>query len=174
VMRRVRLGDPLDPSTFVGPLATEASMARVLGVVADATSTGDGKLLVGGGRAGGELSGGWFVEPTVVVDVDPASALAQQEVFGPVLAVLPFDDEAHAVELANGTAYGLSNYVQSSDPRRIQRVARQLRSGTVGVNGGSCLFPGAPFGGVGLSGMGREGGRAGVEELTRLKAVLHK
>jgi len=120
----------------------------------------------------GEFADGYFVENTVFADVDPDSSLAQQEVFGPVLAVIPFDTEEQAVGIANDTAYGLTNYIQSRDMRRVRRLIPQLRSGTVGVNTGVCVHQTAPFGGVGTSGFGREGGKAGLEEFIRVKTVL--
>ena len=112
--------------------------------------------------------------PTVFVDVDPMSDLAQREVFGPVLSVIPFDTEDDAVRIANSTPYGLTNYVQTRDDRRIKRVVGQLNSGTVGVNTGTCTTHFAPFGGNGLSGFGREGGKAGIDEFVRVKTVLQR
>ena len=113
------------------------------------------------------------MEPTVFVDVDNRSDLAQREVFGPVLAITPFRDEEHAVQLANDTAYGLSAYVQSRDIGRVNRLVPRLRAGTVFVNPGPnpITQPGRPFGGVGLSGFGREGGKAGLDEFLMVKGV---
>jgi aldehyde dehydrogenase (NAD+) len=110
----------------------------------------------------------------VFADVEPNSELAQREIFGPVLAVTPFDSEEEAVELANSTAYGLTNYIQSSDNRRVTRLIPQLNSGTVGVNTGVCNHHLAPFGGNGISGFGREGGKAGLDEFIRVKTVLQR
>lgn len=165
------VGDPLEDGHIGGPLINEAALKRVLGIIEETRRDGSGKLLAGGNRLGGDLADGYFVENTVFVDVDPSAPLAQREVFGPVLAVIPFDTEEQAVEIANGTAYGLSNYIQSTDARRIRRLVPQLRCGSVGVNTAFALNPVAPFGGVGTSGFGREGGREGVEEFVRRKAV---
>jgi aldehyde dehydrogenase (NAD+) len=173
-MKMLTVGDPLDPANYAGPLVNEAALKRVLGVIDHAKSAGAGRLLLGGDRLGGELADGWFVDRTVFADVDPQSDLAQREIFGPVLAVIPFKDEDEAISIANDTAYGLTNYVQTADSRRIRRVVSQLRSGTVGVNTGSCVHHRAPFGGVGISGFGREGGRAGLEEFVRVKTVLER
>jgi aldehyde dehydrogenase (NAD+) len=165
-------GDPLEPTTFAGPLVNQAAQARVSGIIDKAKAEKAGRLILGGGRPGGELADGYFVDTTIFADVDPDSSLAQNEVFGPVLSIIPFDTEEQAVEIANGTAYGLTNYVQTSDMRRARRLARDLRSGTIGINGTGNMHVGAPFGGVGISGFGREGGREGVMEFVSTKTVL--
>jgi aldehyde dehydrogenase (NAD+) len=174
IMSAVKLGDPLDPDTYVGPLINAAAIDRVQHMVDAAVANGSGRLLVGGKRAGGELASGYFMEPTVFTDVDPTSDLAQREVFGPVLSVIPFDTEDEAIAVANSTAYGLTNYVQTADSRRIARVVAQMNSGTVGVNTGVCNTHIAPFGGMGISGFGREGGKAGIDEFIRVKTVLQR
>ncbi|WP_084582341.1 aldehyde dehydrogenase family protein [Sphingomonas azotifigens] len=166
------VGDPLLEDTVVGPVISEASSQRILNIVSEAAASGSGRVTTGGERLGGELGDGWFVAPTVLADVDPNSAVAQKEIFGPVISVMCFDDESEAVALANSTRYGLSAYVQTTDERRIRRLVRQLRCGTVGVNGGDPLTYNAPFGGIGLSGYGKEGGRAGIDEFLHLKTVL--
>lgn len=168
------VGDPLQPGVLSGPLINENALKRVAGVIEQARIGGEGRLLVGGERLGREYADGYFLENTVFVDVDPASPLAQNEVFGPVLAVIPFDDEEHGVEIANNTVYGLTNYIQTRDHRRVRRLIPQLRSGTVAVNGASSTHHAAPFGGMGYSGIGYEGGRAGLEEFTRIKTVLER
>jgi aldehyde dehydrogenase (NAD+) len=164
------VGDPLDPTSYFGPLVNAAARERVLGIMEEAQTSGAGTLRTGGS---GIEAPGFFVEPTVFVDVDNRSHLAQHEVFGPVLAVMPFRDEEHAVELANDTAYGLSAYIQSADVRRVNRLVPRLQAGTVFVNQGPnpITQPGRPFGGVGLSGFGREGGKAGLEEFLMVKGV---
>jgi aldehyde dehydrogenase (NAD+) len=172
VVSQYRTGDPLDPTVFAGPLVNDAALQRVGGVIEKAKSEKAGRLVLGGGRPGGELSDGFFIDTTIFADVDPQSSLAQNEVFGPVLSIIPFDTEEQAVEIANSTPYGLSNYVQTSDMRRARRLARDLRSGTVGINGTGNMHVGAPFGGVGISGFGREGGREGVMEFISTKTVL--
>jgi acyl-CoA reductase-like NAD-dependent aldehyde dehydrogenase len=165
------LGDPFEPSTTMGPVAGEAACVRIVETVEQAAARGDGTVLVGGGRANGPLAAGSYVEPTVFGDVNPASPLAQEEIFGPVLAVGAFDDEDEAVALANGTRYGLAGYVWTRDIGRAHRVAAALNAGYVSVNGMASLPPSAPFGGRGASGYGVEGGRWGIEEFVRPKNV---
>ena len=165
---QLKQGDPLAADTFLGPVVSEAAMQRILGDIERAKSDRAGRLLCGGVRVEGP---GWFIEPTVFADVDPASHLAQHELFGPVLSIIPFADEAEAVAIANGTPWGLAGYVQTRDLGRAHRVAAQLNCGNVYVNGAMNVHPAAPFGGVGLSGHGKEGGRAGIEEFVRQKAV---
>ncbi len=164
------VGDPLDPASYFGPLVNAAALERVVGMIDTAVAGGAGELRTGGSAMD---TAGFFVEPTVFADVDNASDLAQQEVFGPVLAITRFRDEEHAVELANDTAYGLSAYVQTRDVRRVNRLVPRLRAGTVFVNQGPnpITQPGRPFGGIGLSGFGREGGKAGLDEFLMIKGV---
>ena len=169
--RAFTLGDPFDADTTMGPVAGEAACARILGVIAAAEKGGHGTLLTGGSRPDGALGAGTFVEPTVFGDVDPDSPLAQEEIFGPVLAVAPFDDEEEAVALANRTRYGLAGYVWTRELGRAHRVASALSAGYVSVNGMAALPPSAPFGGWNASGHGVEGGRWGIEEFLRLKNV---
>ncbi|WP_405138139.1 aldehyde dehydrogenase family protein [Nocardia sp. NBC_01388] len=164
------VGDPFDPATAVGPMVTVAHRNRVLGYIRRGIE--EGATLVTGGTDPVEgLDRGWFVRPTVFSDVDPAMTIAQEEIFGPVLAILPYDDEDHAVAIANGTHYGLSGGVWSADPERAQRVARRLRTGQVEINGGA-FSPVAPFGGYKQSGNGRELGPYGVLEFLETKAMF--
>jgi aldehyde dehydrogenase (NAD+) len=172
VVGGLRLGDPFDAATVMGPVVSEAACHRILAVIEDAVDAKAGRLCAGGRRAGGDLAGGFFVEPTVFADADPASRLVQEEIFGPVLAVLPFDDEEEAVALANDTRYGLAGYVWTNDVRRAHRVADALDAGYVSVNGMAPLPPQAPFGGWKASGCGLEGGRAGIDEFLRPKNVF--
>jgi aldehyde dehydrogenase (NAD+) len=165
------VGDPLDPATFVGPVVTEAAMHRILGVIDRARADG-ATLLAGGDRLGGDLSQGWFVAPTVFGDVDHDSDLARNEVFGPVQALLRFNSEDEVLAKANDSAYGLGAYLHTSDVRRIQRFVREVEAGTVIVNAVGGISPTTPFGGYKQSGFGREGGRAGIEEMVRRKTVL--
>ena len=170
VVAALTVGDPLDPTTFIGPLIDEAARDRVRGLIDKAVSGGAGRLVQGGERID---SDGYFVTPTVFADVDNRSDLAQQEVFGPVLALTPFDTEDEAVALANDTEYGLSAYLQTRDITRVNRLVPRLRAGTVYVNPGPnpITSPTTPFGGVGISGFGREGGRAGLDEFINVKGV---
>jgi aldehyde dehydrogenase (NAD+) len=167
----LHIGDPLDPDTFVGPVVTERAMERILGVIGQAQSDG-ATLLTGGVRMGGELADGWFVAPTVFGDVDQASALAREEVFGPVQAVLRFSSEEEAIAKANDSVFGLAAYVHTQDPSRIERLTNELQVGTVVVNGMGGMSVATPFGGYKQSGFGREGGRAGIEEMVQTKAVF--
>jgi aldehyde dehydrogenase (NAD+) len=167
-LRSVPVGDPADPETFMGPLISDAQLERVEGFVEDARQSG-ARLVTGGARVA-ERAGSYF-EPTLFADVDPASALAQEEVFGPVLSLIAYDDEDQAVEIANGTVYGLAGYVWGADSERATAVARRLRVGMVGVNGGSFIGADLPFGGRGQSGIGREWGVAGFEEFLEIQSV---
>ncbi|BBY37986.1 betaine-aldehyde dehydrogenase [Mycobacterium mantenii] len=169
--RSIQIGDPFDQATMLGPVINGAACERILGVIEQARSDGSGRLLTGGGRAGGDLAAGYFVEPTVFGDVDNASDLAQKEIFGPVLSVIRFRDEAEAIALANATQYGLAAYVHTNDLRRAHRVAAALEAGSVYVNAFTGVPAGAPFGGVKQSGFGRMGGRYGLEDFLHPKNV---
>ncbi|SCL71603.1 aldehyde dehydrogenase (NAD+) [Micromonospora citrea] len=163
-----RLGDPFDPAARLGPLVSAAQRERVTGHVARGLA--DGGRLVAGGPDAPLPERGFFVAPTVIADVDPDSALAQEEVFGPVLAVIPFGDDDEAVAIANNSRYGLAGAVWSADDERALRVARRLRTGAVDVNGAP-FNPLAPFGGYKQSGLGRELGRYGLDEFLQTKAI---
>jgi acyl-CoA reductase-like NAD-dependent aldehyde dehydrogenase len=166
--REIRLGDPLDPVTEMGPLVSEQHLERVLGFVQRAVGEG-ATLLCGGGRPDG--LDGFFVEPTILAAVEGGSEIAQEEIFGPVLAVMPIKDEEEAVRLANGTRYGLAASVWTSHVQRAHAVAHRLRAGTVYINSYRIVDPGVPFGGVKMSGIGRENGARAVREYTETKAV---
>lgn len=168
-LRMVPYGDPTDPGVFMGPLVSPEQLARVEGYVELATA--EGARLVTGGRRPEDPGAGCYFEPTLFADVEPSSRLAQEEVFGPVLSIIPYDDEADAVEVANGTAYGLAGYVWSGDQERALDVARRLRCGMVAVNGGSFIGAELPFGGRAQSGNAREWGVAGFEEFLDLKTI---
>jgi aldehyde dehydrogenase (NAD+) len=170
VAKGITVGDPWDPAVLAGPVVNEAALERILGMIERAQKDG-GRLVTGGSRLGGDLAGGYFIEPTVFADVDPDSELAQSEVFGPVLAMTPFADEEEAIRIANNTRYGLSGYVQTQNLSRAHRVAEELVTGEVLINGAANLRVQRPFGGIGISGMGKEGGRLGVEEFLRVKSV---
>jgi aldehyde dehydrogenase (NAD+) len=153
------VGDALDPATQIGPLVSEAHRALIEDQVDRGIS--EGARLVAGGRRPKGLDAGWFVEPTVLADVDHGWKVGREEIFGPVLTITPYTDEAHAVRLANDSEYGLAGTVWTSSPQRGLSVARRIRTGSVGING---YLPdlGAPFGGVKASGVGRELGRPGL------------
>ncbi|MFI6133239.1 aldehyde dehydrogenase family protein [Micromonospora sp. NPDC051141] len=163
-----RTGDPFAPDTRLGPLVSAAQRDRVTDHVARALT--DGGRLIAGGPDAVLPERGWFVAPTVLADVDPGSALAQEEVFGPVLAVIPVDDEEAAVAVANNSRYGLAGAVWSADEERAVRVARRIRTGAVDINGAP-FNPLAPFGGYKQSGLGRELGRYGLDEFLQTKAI---
>ncbi len=168
----VKLGNPLHAETTMGPVIAAAACERIMASIDDERERGQSRLIAGGERLGGELAGGYFITPTIFADVAPGSALSQQEIFGPVLSVTPFSTEREAIEIANNTAYGLAAYIQSRDLGRVMRVIPQLRAGTVQVNGKSVMPPSAPFGGLGESGYGREGGKPGLDEFLRIKNVF--
>lgn len=171
-LANVKVGDPFEPSSEMGPLISGGACERVVGVVADAKSRGDGKLLFGGERLSGSLADGFFMSPAAFGEVSNTSPLARNEVFGPVLAISRFEDEESAIELANDTPYGLAAYLHTSDISRAHRVAARLDAGNVAVNGGTSVNgPFAPFGGFKDSGYGKEGGLAGLLEYTRVKNV---
>lgn len=169
VIGSIRVGDPFAEGTYMGPVITDEACTRILGVIERAKADG-AKLLTGGERLGGELADGFFLQPTVFGDVDNRSHLAQNEVFGPVLAVMPFEDEAQALAMANDTPFGLAAYVHTHDLRRAHRTAAALEAGMVWVNG-SGVKTSAPFGGVKQSGFGRMGGRYGLDDFLRPKNV---
>jgi aldehyde dehydrogenase (NAD+) len=170
-VRSLAVGDPLDPATVVGPVVTEVALERILGVIGRARADG-ATLLTGGTRLGGGLAKGWFVAPTVFGDVDHDSDLARHEVFGPVQALIRFGSDDEVLARANDSTFGLGAYLHTSDIRRIERFVRHLEVGTVIVNAAGGLSPTSPFGGYKQSGFGREGGRAGIEEMVHRKTVL--
>ncbi|WP_261574219.1 aldehyde dehydrogenase family protein [Frankia gtarii] len=164
-----RAGDPLEPSTNFGPLGSEAQQSRVREHIERALAEG-ARLLAGGTQPPPGAADGYFVAPTVFTDVRPDMGIAREEVFGPVLAIIPYGDEDEAVEIANASIYGLAGAVWSADPARAQRVARRLRTGQVDING-SWFNPLAPFGGYRQSGTGRELGVHGLLEFYELKSL---
>ncbi|MET4002045.1 aldehyde dehydrogenase (NAD+) [Arthrobacter sp. UYCu511] len=167
-----KVGSPLELDTICGPVINQGAIDRIEAMVAQARNDG-ARILTGGTRLGGELADGYYYPPTVVADVDRDSELARQEVFGPVLAVMRFSDEADAVALANSTDYGLSGYVWTSDAKCAMRVVEQLETGEVVVNGAPNAVAERPFGGIGHSGTGNEGGLEGLEEFFWTKSVAY-
>ncbi len=166
---QVRVGDPFDPATQMGPLVSGGQRDRVLGYIAQGVEQG-AILATGGGRPK-DLDRGYYVEPTVFANVDNSSTIAQEEIFGPVLAVIPADNEDHVVAIANDTIYGLNASVFTPDVDRARQVSRQLRSGTVGHNAFRTDF-GIAFGGFKQSGIGREGGTEGLLPFLETKTVI--
>jgi acyl-CoA reductase-like NAD-dependent aldehyde dehydrogenase len=171
VIESSTIGDPLDPLVVFGPVISQTAADRILNVIEDAVTQHAGDLLVGGKRIGGELAQGYYIEPTVFGGVDNASALAQNETFGPVVSVIKFSDEAEAVRIANDTPYGLNAFVQTTDLRRAHRVARRLEAGSVWVNRFSDIAPQGPYGGYKQSGIGRTGGLEGLHEFLQIKNI---
>ena len=170
VIQSIKVGNPLEQGVMIGPVITSQAADRIMGVIEQAKAAADGQLILGGERLGGELANGNFIAPTVFGDVSNSSSLAQNEVFGPVLAVIRFSDEDEAIQIANDTEFGLAAYVHTHDLRRAHRTAAALESGTVWINS-SGLQIGAPFGGVKQSGWGRMGGKYGLEDFMRPKNV---
>ncbi|MFD7008030.1 aldehyde dehydrogenase [Rhodococcus jostii] len=159
------VGDALDDATQIGPMASDRQRERVEGYIAK--GLGDGARLVTGGHRPAGLDTGWFVEPTVFADVDNSHAIAQEEIFGPVLSVIPYTDVDDAIAIANASDYGLGGTVWTADPNRGMDVARRVRTGTIGINT-YLPDPSSPFGGVKDSGIGRE---LGPDALTNFQAI---
>ena len=172
----VPVGDPALPETFCGPVVSAAQKKRVLDACDRARRDG-AEILTGGGVVENlpeYLGGGHFVAPTLIVGADPGSAIAQEEIFGPVLVVIPFADDDEAVRLANGTAFGLAGAVLSGALDRGLAVARRIRTGAIGVNGGMFYGADAPFGGYKSSGIGRQCGLEGLQQYTETRTVAHR
>jgi aldehyde dehydrogenase (NAD+) len=165
----VRVGDPNDPSVLCGPLINATQRERVIGYIASGLEEG-ARLVCGGGRPAG-LDRGYYVEPTLFADVDNRMRIAQEEIFGPVLVVIPFDDDDQAVSIANDSIYGLSGSVTAGSDERALAVARRIRTGTISVNGGNWYAADSPFGGYKSSGIGRQGGLEGLEQYVETKTV---
>jgi betaine-aldehyde dehydrogenase len=168
-VRAMKVGDPLDPTTEVGPLVAERQRDRVENYIKIGQEEG-AKVAIGGGRPDG-IDTGWFVEPTVFVDVDNSMRIAQEEIFGPVLSVIPYDTEADAVRIANDSDYGLCGAVYTGDNDRGLGVARQVRTGTYMVNSNVPIDFSSPFGGYKASGVGREFGEDGLELFLEKKTI---
>jgi aldehyde dehydrogenase (NAD+) len=168
-MRGIKAGDPTDPGTICGPLISARQRDRVQDYLDSAIVEG-GTFACGGGRPAGRDIG-FFIEPTVIAGLDNDARCAREEIFGPVLTVIPYDGDDDAVRIANDSLYGLSGTVFGTDPDRAARIATRVRAGTINVNGGVWYSADAPFGGYKQSGNGREMGLAGFEEYLETKTI---
>ena len=164
-----QVGDPNKEGDHIGPVISETQFNKIQGLIQKGIDEG-AKLVAGGPGKPEGLSDGYYVKPTVFADVNNNMDIARTEIFGPVLSVIPFETEEEAIEIANDTDYGLTNYIQTQDNEKVQRVARKLRSGMVDVNGAGIAVD-APFGGYKHSGIGREAGKEGLIEFLEVKSV---
>ncbi len=169
VGREAEVGDPTKEGSHIGPLVSDVQFGRVQALIEAGIAEG-ARLVVGGAGKPAGFETGYFVKPTIFADVNNTMRIAREEVFGPVLAIIPFDSEEEAIAIANDTNYGLAAYVQTGDPKRAERVASRLRAGMVHINGGPHRY-GSPFGGYKQSGNGREGGMFGLEDFLEVKTV---
>ena len=165
----VKVGNPAEDGGHIGPLVSEMQFNKVQGLIEAGIKEGARVVAGGLGRPEG-FNRGYYVRPTVFADVNNDMTIAREEIFGPVLAMIPFDTEDDAVAIANDTPYGLSGYVQTQDKAKAQRVARRIRAGMVQINGADRPY-GSPFGGYKASGLGREGGKWGLEDFLEVKAI---
>jgi acyl-CoA reductase-like NAD-dependent aldehyde dehydrogenase len=165
----LKVGDPLERETVVGPVITESHRARIEGYIASGTEEG-GEIVAGGGRPA-HMERGWYVEPTLIAGCRGGMRVVQEEIFGPVIVALPFDDDDEGVALANGTEFGLYDYVFSKDPARAMAVSRRMRAGNIGLNTVQRNQE-TPFGGTKQSGVGRDGGSFGLHAYSDLQSVV--
>lgn len=165
----IKVGDPEQSGDHLGPLFDKIQYDRVQAMIDVGIAEG-ARLLVGGLGRPGDIAKGWFAKPTIFADVSNNMRIAQEEIFGPVLVIIPFDDEAEAIAIANDTPYGLAAYLQTGDSERALRVAGRLRAGAIHINGGGFNY-GSPFGGYKQSGNGREGGLMGLEDYMETKTL---
>lgn len=166
----VAAGDPQDPATLCGPVISEKQRDRILGYIQQGIDEG-ATLVAGGAETPSGFSKGFWVKPTLFIDVDNAMTIAQEEIFGPVLVVIPYEDEAEAIRIANHSAYGLAGNVMSGSVEHSLAVARQMRAGFIGLNGTAPYGADTPFGGYKASGVGRQNGVAGFDQYTQIKSV---
>ena len=171
VSAAVRVGDPADPGVLLGPVIRDERRRKIEEYIEAGRSEG-ATLATGGGRPK-DLASGYFLEPTIFCGVDNSMRIAREEIFGPVVSVLPFDDEEDAIRIANDSPYGLGGAIYGADTAKALEMARRIRSGQVNINGAVNLVP-APFGGFKESGIGREGGRWGLDEYTEIQTLSWK
>jgi acyl-CoA reductase-like NAD-dependent aldehyde dehydrogenase len=164
----VAVGDSLDPSTQIGPMVSARQRERVEGYIEKGRAEG-ARVVAGGGRPQAQ-DRGWFVEPTIFADVDNSQTIAREEIFGPVLSLIPYDDVDDAVAIANDSDFGLGGSVWTNDQQRGEDVARRVLTGSIGINHYT-LDPAAPFGGVKASGLGRELGPEGLAAYLQLQTI---
>lgn len=169
VAKSVKIGDPQSDETEMGPVVSQTQQQRIRTLIQAGIDEG-ARLVIGGPEQPEGLDKGFYVKPTIFADANNEMTIAREEIFGPVLTIIPFDTEEEAIAIANDSVYGLAAYLWTNDAERARRVTRKLRSGMVRLNGTDIPF-GAPFGGYGQSGIGREGGVWGVEEFLEVKAV---
>src|SRR6201999_2923469 len=162
-------GDFNDPAQVMGQVISKRQLDRVMGYIE--LGRKDGGRLLPGGHVRTDKGGGFFVEPTCFVDVSNDMRIAREEIFGPVLVVIPYEDDEDAIRIANDSDYGLSCGVSSADSDRAMRVASRVRTGSMSVNGGMCIAGDLPFGGYKMSGIGREWGIEGIEEFLESKVI---
>jgi aldehyde dehydrogenase (NAD+) len=167
--KEFKVDDPTKEGDHIGPVISEVQYNKIQTLIQKGIDEG-AKLVAGGVGKPNGLDKGYYVKPTVFADVNNNMEIAKTEIFGPVLSVIPFETEEEAIQIANDTPYGLTNYIQTQDPEKVKRVARKLRSGMVDVNGAGIAVD-APFGGFKHSGIGREAGEHGLEEFLEVKAV---
>ena len=163
-------GDPQADDTLCGPVISAKQRDRIVGYIRNGIDEG-ANLVVGGPDAPDGLDTGYYVTPSLFVDVDNSMTIAREEIFGPVLVVIPYDDDDDAVRIANDSPYGLAGFVLSNDLERSQAVGRRLRAGTIGLNGGAAIGADVPFGGYKDSGVGRQNGAAGFAQYLEVKSV---
>ena len=164
-----KVDDPNKEGEHIGPVISDVQFNKIQGLIQKGIDEG-AKLVAGGPGKPEGLKDGYYVKPTVFADVNNDMEIARTEIFGPVLSVIPFETEEEAIQIANDTDYGLTNYIQTQDNDKVQRVARKLRSGMVDVNGAGIAVD-APFGGFKHSGIGREAGKEGLLEFLEVKSV---
>jgi aldehyde dehydrogenase (NAD+) len=169
VAENLIVGDPNDESTEIGPLFDKIQFDRVQTMIQLGITEGC-RLLTGGLGKPNSLDVGWFVKPTIFCDANNEMRVAREEIFGPVLVVIPFQSESEAIEIANDTPYGLASFIQTGDSQRAKRIAKKLRAGSVHLNGAAVEY-GTPFGGYKQSGNGREGGLMGIEDYLETKSL---